>query len=294
MHELALIEAFVAIVENGSQLAAANALDQTGAAINKKLNKLETKLGVQLLERDNKGSQLTPIGNRYYEAYKEILEKISEADQIAKLSKAKPSGRLMVSTNRGIAHHLIVPHLNVFLKKYPDIFLVIDIAEKPIDYIPGKQDILIAPDNMIHENLVRKKLFTTRDMICSSKTYLKNNNVPKKLSDLHQLDYIGQCTRAPLNRIQLDTNKCIEISKPFIRVNDTQTEIELALNHLGFIYVKEYQILPYLKSGALIEILPHLNKSKINISLYYHHQQYVDPKIRVFIEHFSNIDILKN
>lgn len=287
MNELACIEAFVTIVDYGSQLEAAKRLHQTGAAINKKLAKLEEKLGVLLLDRDNKTSKLTPIGERYYHAYKELLEKLEETHQIAKLDKARPKGRLMISVNRAIANNWIVPHVKAFLKRYPDINLVFDIAEKPSDYVPGKQDILIASDFIRHENLVRKNCFITRDVLCASPQYLKQQGEPKKLSDLHQLHYIGLCARSPLNTIQLSDNKSLEINQPYIRINDDQTTIELALKHLGFIFIKEYEVSNELQSGKLIEILPKLNKTKAHIAIYYHYQQYLDPKIRVFVDYFS-------
>jgi len=286
MNELACIQAFIAIVDHGSQLEAAKQLHQTGAAINKKLAKLEQKLGVLLLERDNKTSKLTPIGERYYHAYKEIVEKLDETHQIAKINKAKPKGRLMVSVNRAIANRWIVPHVKPFLKHYPDIQLVLDIAEKTADYIPDKQDILIAPDFMQHENLVKKNGFLTRDIICASPAYLKQQTPLKKLSDLHQLDYIGLCARAPLNTIELNPQKSIEINQPYIRVNDDQTAIELALKGLGFIFIKEYEVIDAIKQGKLVEIFPEFNKTKTYIAMYYHYQQYLDPKIRVFVDYF--------
>jgi DNA-binding transcriptional LysR family regulator len=286
MNELACIQAFVSIVETGSQLLAAKKLHQTNAAINKKLAKLEAKLGIQLLERDNKSSKLTPKGKHYYAAYKEVLEKLTDIEQIASLDKATPKGRLMVTMSRSIANGFIVPHVKSFLKKYPELFLVMDIAEKTADYIPGRQDILIAPDVMLHENLVRKKLISTRDILCASPVYLKKHGQPKKLSDLQQLDYVGHCTRAPVNTIDLGNGKSIEISKPLLRVNDDATAISLALRHLGFIYIKQYQVINELTSGRLIEILPKLNKNQTNIAMHYHYQQYIPPKIKVFIDYF--------
>ena len=44
MNEIACIKAFIAIVEEGSQQLAAKKLNQTNAAINKKLSELKRKI----------------------------------------------------------------------------------------------------------------------------------------------------------------------------------------------------------------------------------------------------------
>mgnify|MGYP001981860872 CR=1 FL=1 len=286
---MACAQAFISTVENGSQIAAANKLHQTNAAINKKIARLEAKLGAQLIERDNKSSTLTALGERYYHAYKELLEKLSDIHGIAQENQTKPAGRLMITLSRSIAQAYIILHLAQFHMRYPDIFLVLDIAEITAGHVPGKQDILIAPDRVSHEDLVKEKLFVTRDILCATPRYLKKHAKPKRLSDLHQLDYIGHCSRRPINTITLSDNKKIEIAQPLIRTNDDLTAIQIALQHLGFLYTKEHQVKHLLDSGKLVEILPHLNKAQTNIAIHYHHKTYLNNKIKAFLDFYSTI-----
>lgn len=288
MNELSCIQAFVYTVESGSQLEASKRLNQTSAAINKKLAKLESKLGVLLLERDTKSSKLTPVGAQYYHIYRDILEKLEEANQIALKDKTKPKGRLLISVNASIAKNYLAPGITEFTALYPEIFLVFDVGEKTVNFIPEKQDILIAPDYMQHENLVRKKMFETSDILCASPTYIKSFGNPKNLQSLHQHRYIGQCQRQPLNKITLSKKSQIEINNPFIRVNDERIAIELALQGLGFIYIKSYQVESFLSKKELIQLLPDITKNKTIYSMYYHAQSFLPPKIRVFIEFFAS------
>jgi DNA-binding transcriptional LysR family regulator len=62
----------------------------------------------------------------------------------------------------------------------------------------------------------------------------------------------------------------------------------MALNHLGFIYIKSYMIEAELKKKTLIEILPEYMKTQIPIYVYYRQQPYIDQKIKAFIEFFVN------
>jgi len=268
MNELSCIQAFVSIVENGSQLEASKRLNQTSAAVNKKLAKLESKLGVLLLERDTKSSKLTHIGEQYYHIYRDILDKLEDANQIALKDKAKPKGRLLISVNASIAKNYLAPRIAEFTSLYPDIFLVFDIVEKTADFIPEKQDILIAPDYMQYENLVRKKIFETSDILCASPAYIKSFGNPEDLQSLHQHRYIGQCQRQPLNQITLSKKHQTEINNPFVRVNDERIAIELALQGLGFIYIKSYQVTELLFKKELMQLLPDITKNKTSYSMY--------------------------
>lgn len=286
MNELSCIQAFVSIVENGSQLEAAKQLNQTSAAINKKLAKLEQKLGVALLERDTKSSKLTDIGEQYYHAYRDILDKLDETNQIAKQYAAKPTGRLMITLDRSTASHKIIPHLNEFNKAYPDILLVLDIAEKTGDFIPGKQDILIAPDTITHENLVRRKYFESSHIICASPAYIKQFGTPQKPQDLYHHRYIGQCQRLPLHEITLSKKHKVELKNSFIRTNDTETSIELARQGLGFIYVSSNHVADLLERGDLIQLLGDYTHNTTSYFFYYHSQLYISPKIKVFIDFY--------
>lgn len=287
MNELSCMQAFVSIVENGSQLEAAKQLNQTGAAINKKLAKLEQKLGVVLLERDTKSSKLTEIGTQYYQAYRDILDRLVEADQIALQDKAVPAGRLLITLDRPTATHQIIPRLDAFTQAYPDIFLVLDIAEKTADFVPGKQDILIAPEHITHDNLVRKKYLESTRMLCASPAYIQQFGEPSRLQDLYQHRYIGKCQCLPLNEIVLSDKHKVEINSSFIRTNDTEVAISMAKQGLGFIYIASHYVDDLVERGALIQLLPTYTDNKATYYFYYHSQSFVPPKIRAFLDFFS-------
>ncbi len=53
------LQTFVAIIDSGSITAAAEQLGQTVSGVSRALNRLERKLGVTLLRRTTRSSQLT-------------------------------------------------------------------------------------------------------------------------------------------------------------------------------------------------------------------------------------------
>jgi DNA-binding transcriptional LysR family regulator len=73
MDEFAAIPVFVAVIENGGFSAAARTLGVSKSAVSKRINQLESHLGVRLLHRTTRKLSLTEAGERYFEHAAEAL-----------------------------------------------------------------------------------------------------------------------------------------------------------------------------------------------------------------------------
>lgn len=285
MDQLACINAFIMIVDEGSLRAAAKRLHQTDAAVSKKLSKLEDSLNVILLERGHGKLKLTDIGQQYYAICKEATEKLSTAKQLIYSTKAEPIGELKVCCAKYNVDHYIIPKLAGFFKKYPKIQLTLSTAERIPDFSRGEADILFGISVPIlghDEHVSQKKMGQTRDVLCATPQYFKKRGKPKKPKDLLALDYICHNAR-PFDSFSFADDTELQV-QPFLRLDDHEMVIKAALENLGYIYTKEYMIEDYLKSGELVEIFP--QKKYTPIYVYYRYQTYPDPKIRAFLEYF--------
>ncbi|RDV00547.1 LysR family transcriptional regulator [Trinickia dinghuensis] len=73
------VQAFVAIADGGSFRQAADMLHVTQTAITQRLRKLETYLGVALVERTTRRTTLTEIGRRFLPQARRLLNELSDA-----------------------------------------------------------------------------------------------------------------------------------------------------------------------------------------------------------------------
>ncbi len=289
MDHLAHINAFIAIVEEGTLHAAALKLHQTDAAISKKLSKLEASLDVILLERGHGKMKLTDIGQPYYQLCKEVIEKIANAKQLIQQVTAIPRGELKVHVVKQNADRHIMPKLKDFLKQYPEIQLTLTTSEHIPDFSRGEVDILFGIAMPIldqGDNLVRKKIGLTRDIICATPAFLADHGIPQKPKDLIALPYICHTARRPLNLISFDNGTELQI-QPFLKFDHHESLLNAALQGLGYVYVKKYMIEDELKSGQLVEVLAKHKKAQWPIYVYYRYQAYPDPKVRAFMEYFT-------
>ena len=71
------MEAFVAVVDTGSFVKAADLLGSSKAAVSRLVQDLETRLGARLLHRTTRRLSLTEAGQLYLERSRQILEERS-------------------------------------------------------------------------------------------------------------------------------------------------------------------------------------------------------------------------
>ena len=97
MDRIRELASFVAAVESGSFVKAADALRTSKAVISKHVLGLEQRLGARLLNRTTRRQSLTDAGRTYFERAKQILEELEDADAAVASSALRPTGTLRVT-----------------------------------------------------------------------------------------------------------------------------------------------------------------------------------------------------
>src|SRR5256885_108004 len=79
MNDLSTSLYFAKIIECGSLSAAADALGVAKSVLSQHLAKLETDLGVRLIQRTTRKLQIADVGRRYYERCRAVLVEVERA-----------------------------------------------------------------------------------------------------------------------------------------------------------------------------------------------------------------------
>jgi DNA-binding transcriptional LysR family regulator len=90
------LEAFLAVIEKGSQAAASRHLRRPLQSLNRSLMALERALGVELVKRTTRRSEPTEAGRVFYERIKPAVAEIIEARAEAANLRGEVSGPLKV------------------------------------------------------------------------------------------------------------------------------------------------------------------------------------------------------
>ena len=286
MPHFSQIAAFIAVVEQNSFAAAARQLGVSTAAVSRQVARLEADLRAQLLYRTTRQVTLTEIGTEYYQQCKKALEGLVEAEQTISASQSVATGTLSITSNRYFALQYLLPRLPKFMAKNPQLEIKIELAERFPDLKKENIDLIFGMSMPESLDLVRKRVATTRYVLCASPQYLKKYPPPKKPEDLRQHHYLAHSMRQPDNVLLFKNNREITV-RPFLRINDSQALRDCALQGMGVVQLHDYMVTDALKDGRLIELLRDFSQLQQPVYLYYQQSRYLQPKIRRFIDFYT-------
>src|SRR5690606_16642011 len=143
MLDVADIEVFILIAQNGSLSATARQMNVTPAAVSYRLVKLEKYLGTRLFHRTTRRLTLTQDGTEYLAQVEPLLNEIKEVSSAASRRDELPQGVLRVTMPASFALKHITPIMPRFLKRYPQVQLSLALNDEIVDIVSQGFDVAI-------------------------------------------------------------------------------------------------------------------------------------------------------
>ncbi|WP_148340416.1 LysR family transcriptional regulator [Aquicella siphonis] len=285
MTKLERINAFIHVVEANGFAAAARKQGISTPAISRQITALEASLGVQLLKRTTRQVALTDIGLQYYQHCKNALTLLSDAEDAIANSRRDATGVLSILSNRHFAFAHLLPRLADFMQMNPKLHIQLQLAERFPDLSQENIDIVYGVSQEGPPDLVRRRIASTKYVLCASPSYLKQHGIPRTPADLVQHAYITHSMRKPLDVLIFADGRETYL-EPALWLNDTQAMHECALQGMGVVKLHEYEVAESIKENCLTVILPDYPMPQISVYLYYRQSRYLQAKIRRFIDFY--------
>lgn len=288
MDRLQAMQVFTRIVELNSFSRAADSLNLPHATATTLIQNLEAHLHIRLMQRTTRRLNLTPEGSDYYEHCIRILAEISEKeDALAGISR-NPRGKLRIEMPGSIGRAIVMPQINDFTRKYPEIDLMIGFGDKPVDLIQDGVDCAIRTGKLEDLSLVARHLGELQTLTAASPSYLELHGVPASLEDLQRhvaIHYFSSRTGKTLDMSFVNDKRVITFKMTgCIAVNDAEAYVTCGLKGMGIVQAPRFMLLPHIKSGNLVELFPLSKPPALPISAVYPHNRHLAPKVRVFVD----------
>lgn len=178
------ISTFVEVVARGSLSAAARAEGIAPAMIGRRLDALEARLGVKLLQRTTRRLALTAEGKAFLDDCQRILAELEAAEAAVAERSARASGHLLVSAPAGFGRQHVAPLVPSFLAEHRDVTINLDLNDRIVDVIGEGVDVAIRIASPSDSPLVGVKLADNRRVVVAAPAYLKRHGTPQTLADL--------------------------------------------------------------------------------------------------------------
>lgn len=286
MSKLERIHAFISVVEQNGFAAAARINGVSTAAISRQVSRLESDLKAELLQRTTRQISLTEIGTEYYQHCKKALGDLAEAEMAISDSQGDPTGILSVTSSRYFAIKYLIPQLPEFMALNPKLRVKVELAERFPDLMEENIDLIFGVSMEGPSALVRRRVATTRYVLCASPVYLEKYGEPHTPADLSKHHYITHSMRQPDNVVIFKDNKKIYV-EPILWLNDSRAMRGCAIQDMGIVQLHDYIVAEALEDGSLVEILSEFGEREQSVYLYYQQSRYLQAKIRRFIDFYT-------
>jgi DNA-binding transcriptional LysR family regulator len=285
---LANVNVLAAVVESGSFARAADALGITPSGVSRAVGRLESSVGVRLLERTTRSVKLTEEGRRLYEEINPLLAGIGEAITSTGGASVAVRGRLRVNVDSFFARLMLAPQIAKFLERYPELSLDLVTRDQLGDLVSEGYDIAVRFGEPPSSSLVARKLLETRTVTVAAPAYLRKHGTPAKPADLLShacIQMLSPMTGQPLDWEYRRKGKSFPVkTSGRLFVTDVDTMLGACLAGTGIARFKASGVQALLEKGRLIELLADYAGDRYSLYVLYPSRHLPAAKVRAFID----------
>ena len=286
MDKLSAMRAFTSVVDEGSFSKAANALGVSKATVSKQVAELERQLEAGLLLRSSRHVTLTDIGRTYFNRCQQLLDDLNELENSVHADVEQLKGQLRISAPTTFSELYLAPAVSEFRQSHEQVNIELILADSFIDLHQYPYDLAIRIGELNDSSLIARRLATSSVVFCASPEYLKNNPMPKKLTDFDQHDLIFDINVRSGNewRPLVKGRRMSYQPKAVLRVNSALLARNLAIAGCGIAYCPEFVVREAISKGQLVEISDVADREEFGIYAVYSTRKYMSHRLRTFID----------
>lgn len=249
------LKAFESAARHLNFTKAADELFVTQAAVSHQIKLLEDFLDIQLFHRRNRLLELTELGLQYFDDIHPLLAQIVKAtDKI----RAKNSRQILtISVPQTFGMHWLVPRLNDFHEKFPDIEVRIKGVDQDEGQLGKEIDVAIYYGSGKWENVEFIRLVEAPLVVLASPRFLEIN--PLNSSE----DLIGKTLLHVFSRNKwsrtiehFGLSDAINVEEGGVMFSHTFMALQAAMHHQGIAIANKTLAQHELEQGNLIEPFP--------------------------------------
>ena len=287
MGKLKQLESFVAVATMGSLSAAARDEGVAPAMIARRINALETRLGIKLLVRSTRRLSLTEEGILFLGETQRILQDLADTEARVAQGSQHPNGHLRISAPAGFGRKYVAPLIPDFLKRYPDVTLTLDLSDRLVDLIEERYDCAIRIGGLSDSDAIGIRLADNRRVIVAAPAYLKKHGTPRTPDDLMQHNCLSFGTHGNQSRgwqlMQDGQLRSLRVSGN-MSCSDGSALHAWALDGHGLSWRSLWEVRDDLATGRLVSVLDDFAAPANGIFALLPERKHLPLRVKVFVD----------
>lgn len=283
MERLQAERMFVKVVETGSFAAAARRLGTSSGQASKLVSKLESDLGVKLLNRTTRALSLTEAGQAYADRMRAILESFDDLTTEVQNAATAPRGRIRLTAPLSFGTVRLAPVLARFAAEYPEISLEVHFNDRITNLVEEGFDAAVRVGRAMDGALVGRRLGSARMITVAGPGYLATRGKPRVPADLLSHDCILDLNNRDGWQWSYRDDTRVTVSGRLIFSNASAC-LAAVEEGLGIAQMPDFVATEALAAGRVIEVLADWSDIQLGIHALWPGRRHLPRKLRVLVD----------
>ncbi|MEW6340701.1 MAG: LysR family transcriptional regulator [Paraburkholderia sp.] len=188
------LQAFVAVIESGSMVRAAERLHLTQPGLTRRVQSLETTLGAELLDRQSKPLKPTATGNEVYALARTVLSAVDDLLSVAS-ADSEPAGELRIGMPPFLADVALEKPVDHLRSAFPQLTLRITAGwslglVQSVERAALDAAVVLMPSNFMPPDTLRATALAFQPTVIVAARSLGLPDTPVALSDLARYAWV--------------------------------------------------------------------------------------------------------
>ena len=290
MDRITAAEVFVTIVDRGSMIAAAETLEMSRAMVTRYLAQMEQWAGARLLHRTTRKLSLTDAGERTLERCRQMLALAGEIDLVEEGQSDELRGLLRITCSQSLGQTALVGAVAQYLKRHPQVAVDLQMNNRAVNLVEERIDLALRITDRPSPGLIGRQLMRIDHLLCATPHYLAQHGTPQHPHDLaaHSCIYLGETPSDAQWKFRRSGKTVTVNVRGRYAANHTGVRLDAVKQHIGIGSLPYFTARQALDDGEIVQVLPEwdfLSSYHGGLWLLYAPNQYLPPKLRVFIDY---------
>src|SRR6185437_4147217 len=278
---------FARAVDRGSFAAAADDLGLSPSAVSKLVTRLESRLGVRLLDRTTRRLALTAEGEVFLDRSRKILDAIEAAEAEISATRRAAEGHLRVHAFPSFAVDHLSAVLPEFLVRYPRVSFDFLVTNRTVDLVEDNIDVALQVGPLADPAFAARKIADLTQVVCASPAYLAKHGAPLHPHDLARhacltLSHIPNSRFWSFN-IKGEAVK-IEVRGPVV-ADSAHMLLKLAVVGTGIIRFGDIIVAEAVRSGRLVPLMENFQQpDTFPLWAIFQRRRQRTPRVKAFLD----------
>jgi DNA-binding transcriptional LysR family regulator len=285
MMEFSQLRMFLRVADLGGVSGAARALGAPKSSVSRSVARLEATLGAVLFERGTHALRLTEAGRLFLPYARRVLNDVEEAGVALDGLIGRPRGTLRVNAAVTFAIGVIGPMLPDFVRRYPEVRIVLDAENRVVDLAREDFDVVVRIGALPDSDLIARRLGRIELWPCASPAYLAGHGMPRTPDAFADHVLLGWGDRPDRWTFVAGDGRTCAVEVPAGTVVPEPAALQsLLTGGIGIGRLPDFLARPLVERGELTRLLPDHATEVVDAHAVYPAHRSLSAKVRVFVD----------